>query len=426
MFAKSDPHQLGTSPLRDSLTPLSPWIVAVVVFVLALEICSSTIFFPAHWGVESFKLLHAVTFGLELLVAGGLARATWQDRASRTLFLPAAFYSAAVAYSSFRGRHGLHFLEWIGPWEVSWNVWFFSIILPTGLMKRDYFSIFAWLAAFLALTAALDLGLAVLHIESLHGHALLHHPDGRGGVWAVQGIYQHRNTLGAFFAFFPALTVLLIYTLRVPTPREHWRRAGLAIALVLISANLMLSFSRSSQIAAVFSLALPCAIQAYHFLEKRYSKNAARVTVALTALLLLGIVFSRSGLLYYWLEPEGRQEYLLELLQRFQAHRWFGYGLLGVFVRNGDTPHSAYLAQLLFYGIVGSVAFLWLFGALAWQAARRCAPAFSRNFAAQLMACLLVGIAMQGLVEYIITYPLFFANSFFLLLLGCTARGRFE
>ena len=89
----------------------------------------------------------------------------------------------------------------------------------------------------------------------------------------------------------------------------------------------------------------------------------------------------------------------------------------------GQTAHNLYLAQLLYFGWVGFGAFMTM------------SVAFGRRVYASLvdlagspagwvLTAALIGVAWQGLLEYVITFPLFFTNSLFWIVLGMVANKK--
>ena len=109
-----------------------------------------------------------------------------------------------------------------------------------------------------------------------------------------------------------------------------------------------------------------------------------------------------------------------DLLPKITERPVLGFGLLNVTVKGryaGETPHNAYLAQLLYYGSVGFVAFMMMLVGFGHRVYSSVVGLRGRP-EAWVLTGLLVGVAGQGMVEYIITVPLSFSNSLFWLILA--------
>jgi lipopolysaccharide cholinephosphotransferase len=103
----------------------------------------------------------------------------------------------------------------------------------------------------------------------------------------------------------------------------------------------------------------------------------------------------------------------------------FGHGLLNMELRRltiDQTPHSLYLAQFAYFGVIGLALFLVLlaaFGHLVLDNLRE-----GPDLPSLTLAALLAAVLVKGLVEYQVTRPVFFTNSMFWICLGLLAGNR--
>jgi hypothetical protein len=241
---------------------------------------------------------------------------------------------------------------------------------------------------------------------------------GRGFGLGATRLFYNPNAIGSFVQFFPALILARLALDEAdgwPRPsRSPWRAAALAV----ISIHLALTFSRSSQLVALLSLT-PLVVRVRPAVRRRLLIVAGPAAVVLGAASVLNPVLRRHAA--EWLSFEGRWALWSAFGPSIRQAPILGTGLFGTYA-NGQTPHNVFLAQLVFFGSVGLAVFLAMMVvfARAVRAGLGRAPCVSR----QLVACLLVAALGQGVVEYIVSFPLLFSNSMFWLCLGLAAAPR--
>ncbi len=108
-----------------------------------------------------------------------------------------------------------------------------------------------------------------------------------------------------------------------------------------------------------------------------------------------------------------------ELFMRVPERLLFGFGLMNVTFFLGSSPHNLYLAQVAYFGVIGTILFLVVLLSFAFLSADRLTR--SHSWADVALLFLVAGTLLQGGVEYVIAYPTFFANSMFWLTVGLLA-----
>jgi hypothetical protein len=228
------------------------------------------------------------------------------------------------------------------------------------------------------------------------------------------GIVFHRNPNSFIFQWMPAVCLYL-----VSRASKGWRVLA-AGAAVVVFVQMMASFSRGTTLAVLLSLA-PAA---WWLLRNRPVVFAAGMAVTAVA---LAVVFGTS--------PSVRAYFALGLDLMHREDLWrehlrmlwtsnrllWGTGYFNSWVHGWWGPHNAYLAVIVFYGLLGSAAYAWILdrevrnvlGAL-----RRC----GRTLPMRLLGALLGATLAWGLVEDGLSGPLTMPAFYFWLLVGMVKR----
>ena len=123
-----------------------------------------------------------------------------------------------------------------------------------------------------------------------------------------------------------------------------------------------------------------------------------------------------------------------DVWNKTEAYRWIGAGFLGVEavgpggVRYHEVydPHSAWLAQLVYFGVPGLVALAGLVSAMVAEGLARYRREVRVAPQQALLIAAIAGLVVQNVFEYFLTDPLLFSNAFALLLLGWWRTGLWE
>lgn len=110
----------------------------------------------------------------------------------------------------------------------------------------------------------------------------------------------------------------------------------------------------------------------------------------------------------------------LQMVPKFAAS---GAGLLQV-TSCGESPHNFLLANLIYFGVGGFISLLALLLQL-FAAMAKCMHK-SGDIWAPVFGVLIAFVLIHGQTEYVLTYPLYFSNSFFWLLAGLVAFSTFN
>ena len=251
----------------------------------------------------------------------------------------------------------------------------------------------------------------------------------------TDGIFRSPNAIGSFLALFPAF--LLSEFLSAKNNQRY--RTMLIATAVLIGAGLFLSYCRAAQASVLIGFLLPAIV---------FLKNTqARFLVCAAILVTTAIVclpdqhqwmFMNSSMAEHNIGPEAvrnstafvahtvssrRTEIWMGFLKHWQEHPWTGYGLLGVDYQNLG-PHNFFLANLAYFGIPGLVLIVTLLCLAIKQIAGRAIN--QPRILIPLLGGLASLILVHGSLEYSISYPEYFTNSVFWLLLGYASITQFE
>jgi O-antigen ligase len=374
-------------------------------------------------GEAGFLRLNAWGYVAILLLTIAIPACRLRLQRFRSVWLVTVAYGATIVVSTALNVQGATEARHLEAVLIPLTIASLGTCLPSIFDADDYELLFRGLIGLFAVSAIASLWLVVADRANVFGYPVQVPPDGRGGRLSASGLFVQRNTIGSFLQYIPALIVYLLWyrpTGSQPHPPARLRTWLDIGALVLISAHLLLTFSRSAHIVALLSL-LPLLVGLW--------RTRARDAYAVAALVLAGVAlalaavpefrdYARLGLM-----PRGRRSIWLGVLRQAVEQPFFGFGLLNLEFRapaRTHTPHSAYLAQFAFFGIVGLALFLGVvaaFGRLVLQNLR--SGDGRRPWPIVMVVC---GALLQGLAEYIVTFPVFFSNSMFWICLGLAAR----
>jgi O-antigen ligase len=391
----------------------------LVLADLVLTFFHSTLLFPLLLKIVPLKAVYGLHLGFQVFMFALYVKTVRGriPRFERSLLPCIVVYGAWVLGVTFWLTTPLTGIRRAEALLIPLNFLTFWLAVPGLLGGAEYLRLFRWLTALIATAAALAIGLGLAHATSFLGFPLAVIPEHRGEGLSLLGIFPHHNVAGTFLEFFPALLIYLFLALK-PSRASH---ILLTVMGGLIGINLMLCFSRSAQCVVALSL-LPALglVWRSRWRMHLFALGVAAVAVGLTGILrqprLSEYVHLGWGLL-------GRDSYWRETWAQASLRPWTGYGLFNATTQRGQTPHNIFLSHLLYFGMPGLglfVAVLAAAGRTAWVRLR----GTGLGDPAWLLISLTAAVLLQGLIEYFISYPLFFANSLFLLISGFLLSGR--
>jgi O-antigen ligase len=326
-----------------------------------------------------------LSLGLALLYSGWTAAA---GSAARVALFAIAVY---VFFSASQGPDRASPLE-----ALSMARWLFGIAIAAAL--------FGCVDFVYQLPAPGAFGAQFLWLES--------------GVYRrAQGLFYEASTLGNFCAFFLVMSAVCLSQAREKRALHRWVAA---LGIVLFAGTLILSFSRSSLIAAILSCGTLAVVERRSWANRR-------------AVLGLGVLVLAAVGLFFTFLPEFATGYALRLasnsadvfagrgrvlsgrLETWQTlgafaadHPWqtalgIGYKTLPntTYLGKPLIADNMYLSALIETGVLGLAALLFLNAAIlrtSWQALRR------GSFFGKWMFCFWVGETVQMLSADILTY----------------------
>lgn len=335
---------------------------------------------------------------------------------------------------------------------VPLNIAGFCFLLPALLRRADYELIFRVVTWGIVGFGVVSMVWVLLGQQAFFGIPLVEQPDDRGGRWAASGFFVQRNTIGSFLVLvIPAAALIALDDFR----RGRLGRSVLTLAgLFVMLAWLLLTFSRSSQLAVAVSVAGAVLLLAtFGTPASAAAQRAQRLVRWLTAAVLvvgLGLAITSPA----WLPAvapglqaalvdglHGRVMIWVDIWEKTADHRWIGTGLFEVQAvgpggeRYGEiyTPHNAYLAQLAYFGVPGLAALVLLLAVMIHEGwvGRGSRPSGFRSSGSPssgswpglraedaILLGAIGGFLVQNLFEHILTYPVLFSNSLALILLG--------
>ena len=295
----------------------------------------------------------------------------------------------------------------------------FLLIAPRVLEKKHYMILF-WFVSILAAAHALSqLSFIVAQTQQFFGYnvnmphgRLLHLPqtawiqnlDGYTGGW-----FTNPNCLASYVMAVPAISFFLAQ--REVTSGKFARIAALLMGLVVLT-SLLLTFSRAAILSTLIGFLPVCVAMLKRKGVPAFASFAGVLTafalgfVALMSLTTLTDPFSLSG----------RQDLWKVAMAGFRNLPILGHGpfnAIGVV----ETPHNVFLANLIFYGVPGFIAFIVMIGSCLWMGWKAYRRQPDTGFLS-LLGFISSYVLVYSQVEYVLSCSYSFSNSVALLLLG--------
>lgn len=295
----------------------------------------------------------------------------------------------------------------------------FLLLAPRIFEKRHYLILFWFVCILASVHAVCQFGFILAQTQTFCGYnvnmphgRLMHVPhlpllaklDGYTGGW-----FTNPNCLASYIMAVPALSLFLSQP--KVTPQKYLRWLCFAFfGLSLLS--LLLTFSRAAILSTLMGL-IPLVV-----LEAKKRK----IPIVASALLaVIGV-----GALFLWqmhwttlgnpFTLSGRQDLWKVTLDGLKHLPLLGYGPYST-VGLVETPHNVFLANLLFYGVPGFLAFIVLIGSSLWLGYQAFKKDWDRGTLA-LYGFILAYVFAYSQIEYVLTCPFSFSNSVALLLIG--------
>jgi O-antigen ligase len=395
-------------------------VLVLLVWLLGSLLLASSVFSDVNdWliGVRGFYVLHVLGHLTIIGAAFSLPSARRQILGQRAILISVIGYGALVAASTEFNTTGTVPFRLVQAVLIPTTIVSLAICLPSIFSPSGYRTLFRIVIVILSVSSVASLVLMAVGADHVLGRELSHWGAYRGGRFAASGLFVNPNALGSLLEFFPAIIVYLIYA-------ERRHVVAHAVAFALIAVHLVLTFSRSAMGVAIVSL-LP--------LAPGVVRRRRRLAYALAAVALVVLVVvwrMDSWYLDLDLALRSRNRIWSLTLARVQEKPLLGFGLLNVTLPvnlnvnpGGQTAHNLYLAQVLYFGWVGFVAFITMSVAFGRRVYASLAD-LAGSPGARVLTAALIGVAWQGLLEYIITFPLFFTNSLFWIVLGMVANKK--
>lgn len=227
--------------------------------LLVLQVVQSTIFYrvnAALFGATGFERLHLAVYAAIILISVAVPAFRRALRRFRTVWLMTVAYGAVVVASTALNVHPLTGTRIIQALLIPLTILSLGASLPAILDLDDYDVLFRGVIVLFVSSAIASLWLVVTGWTSVLGRHVQVPADGRGGRLSASGLFSHRNAIGSFLEYVPALICYLATRsgagMRLPRPAI--RRSIYGVTLILILTHLVLTFSRSSQMVAALSL----------------------------------------------------------------------------------------------------------------------------------------------------------------------------
>lgn len=339
----------------------------------------------------------------------------WNLSASRLQWLSVSVFAILIFLRSWpRDEH-----LWVNGYLTAATAVLFLLMAPRIFEKRHYLVLFWFVCILATIHAVCQIGFILgqtqtfcgFNVNMPHGR-LMHVPslplltklDGYTGGW-----FTNPNCLASYIMAVPALSLFLSQPAVTPKKYLRW----LCFAFFWLSLlSLFLTFSRAAILSTMIGL-IPIVV-----LELKKRK------IPIVVSLLLAVVIM--GTLFLWqmhwttlgnpFSLSGRQDLWKVTLDGLKHLPLFGYGPYnGVGVV--ETPHNVFLANLLFYGFPGFLAFLVLIGSSLWLGGLTLKKDLNFGMIA-LYGFLLAYVFAYSQIEYVLTCPYSFSNSVALLLIG--------
>lgn len=269
------------------------------------------------------------------------------------------------------------------------------IVLALGHAIRSWDDVRRFLIAFFC---SAILPIAVAGSELLRGGGARLTPE---GVSRINGTFQHPNPFGAYLFLVIVLAVALFPHV---SNRWRWGLGGVAVASAGI---LITTYTRGAWVATVIGLAIVGLLQSRRVLWLMGASILAAVLLVpsvgsrLSDLSQERTVYGAPGNSLVW-----RFQYWQQALA-LQDDPVFGIGLRGIELEDEDAAaaHNDYVRLYVETGIVGLLAYLWLFVALYREAIRtyrRAPPGVGRGLAVAFLATL-TGIVILSMAANVVS-----------------------
>ena len=294
------------------------------------------------------------------------------------------------------------------------------LFLAPKLLKKKHYSFIFWFVCILAGVHAVSQICFVIgqtqqfcgfNVSMPHGRLmrvpqfpLLPLLDGYTGGW-----FTNPNCLASYIMAVPAISIFLSQASETKTKALRclaWSICGLTLI------SLLLTFSRAAILSTMIGM-IPLAVYA---LRKRGVPILASVSFLCVLVVGLFLVQMRFTTLSNPFSLTGRADIWSAVIEALKHLPVFGYGSLG-WSANGETPHNVFLANLLFYGVPGFLAFFaWLVSsvALGFSMIRK-APTYG---SVALLGFVVSYAFAYSQIEFVLTTPYSFSNSVAMLVIG--------
>lgn len=287
--------------------------------------------------------------------------------------------------------------------------------LPKMITKAHYRIIFSAIAAVFVAHAAAELYLIINQSSTFMGRDILWE-HGRLKAFPflkpyTGGLYTNPNTIACYLILMPAILVHLFHE-----TKNKLERATIVISIFLLLVSLLITFSRASLITAFLGL-LPLPVI---FLRNRGVPYWLSTTVILVGGGLAYVYLQHQTTLPHPFYLSGRNELWSDFQSIVRHSGFIGSGMFAV-SSGGLTPHNFWMANLVYLGVGGFTCMLgWSLCLL--RRSLRTLYLYRHIKIVVLFSALFAFIGVYGLQEYAFTYPLFFANSLSLILIGYLAN----
>ncbi len=398
---------------------------AMTAHCLVLALQSSTIAYIVPQALYKHDIFHVATTGLLILLAIIKSILSKSDRRStppywRPAFAWSLIYTALVILSSISQivdvPGALHLA--LIPLTIS----SFLFCAPLLMTTTHYRIIFTILLAYFAIHDVVTLTSPHSAISASGRSKYFFGLD----LHIKDSWYSNANTIGSFLMYWPAI----IFSGMTFIPKALQGAIG-ALAI----APLFMTFSRAPQLTAALALIPPvsCRLKKAPLISTICLLALCAWMYHLTAPILTPSAIVPKGHRLSVHSPEYKMQYRANEAKEPIAERtavWkcvieqmkqngiiLGHGPIQAAYKN-LSPHNFILANLAYYGIFGLsslICMLCLCSMAVWHRTRT-------NLALMPVATLLLSvICVHGQLEYVLTYPLFFSNSIFWILLGFAA-----
>lgn len=319
--------------------------------------------------------------------------------------------------------------SWTQVFLVPGTIISLTLCAPILMGQKSYRFIFWILALVLALHSLATFCFMLNGTESIWGRSLIDGPGRAKDLFGVRlhhtdGLFSNANAIGSFLMCFPAILLAELALIRSGP-------ALFAIVPVLgsIIGALALTFSRGAQLSVLVGLLFPA------LYLKKYSK---KLSLTLSTGLLVVAVFvlappvplaansssmEKEQVVVKRDPLSGRSDIWKQVLIQEEDRPVLGVGLLNK-TYDGMSPHNFVLANYVYFGVFGLAALLAMLLTLAIKAVQQ-VKARPKELL-PIVGILAGTVFVHGQMEYVVSFPLYFSNSMFWLLLGYVCFVDFE